>query len=207
MNPSTRSVPARSAKPRDVASGDPRPVMGRPRSSEAHNRILQTTLEVLSEKGFTGLTINEICARAKVSRATFYRRWSDPSETVGEAIDAAFELGVLPQADDPVEFLLQFTLLQEKSYSNPLITPSVGFIIGAINANPQAFERVQQGVRSRRAEVKKVLASLGGPPSDGSDVKLDTLLVILSGLASNAAVTRTPLSPDEVRAVIRRLIA
>jgi hypothetical protein len=41
-----------------------------------------------------------------------------------------------------------------------------------------------------------------GPPLD-----LDVVLVILSGLASDAAVTRRPLKPDVLRSVITRLIA
>lgn len=186
----------------------PKPVMGRPRSADVDERILRETLDVVSEKGFSGVTINEICERAGVSRATFYRRFPNPPAAVAEAINAAFEFHDLPTGDDPVEYLLEFALAMERTYSDPRIAPAVGFMIGEINAKPDVFERVQQGVRERRAHVRQAIEAMGalenqsGPPLD-----LDIVLVILSGLASDAAVTRRPLKRATLRSVIARLIA
>jgi hypothetical protein len=96
----------------------------------------------------------------------------------------------------------------ERTYSDPRIAPAVGFMIGEINAKPDVFERVQQGVRERRAHVRQAIEAMGalenqsGPPLD-----LDIVLVILSGLASDAAVTRRPLKRATLRSVIARLIA
>jgi AcrR family transcriptional regulator len=185
----------------------PKPVMGRPRSADINDRILRETLDVVSEKGFSGVTINEICVRAGVSRATFYRRFPNPSAAVAEAINAAFEFHELPRNSDPVEYLLEFALAMERTYSDGHVTPAIGFMIGEINAKPDVFERVQQGVRERRAHVRHAVEAMGalddqtGPPLD-----LDVVLVILSGLASDAAVTRRPLKPDILRSVITRLI-
>ena len=55
---------------------------GRPRSADAEERIIAATYEALSEIGYTNLTVDEIVARAGVSKATVYRRWSTKEELI-----------------------------------------------------------------------------------------------------------------------------
>jgi AcrR family transcriptional regulator len=58
---------------------------GRPRSEAARTAILRTTLEVLSEAGFSNLTIEEIATRAGVGKATVYRWWPDKAALIADA--------------------------------------------------------------------------------------------------------------------------
>jgi len=59
---------------------------GRPRSAEAHQRILDATLELLGEQGFAEMSVEAVAARAAVGKATIYRRWSSKEDLVGAAI-------------------------------------------------------------------------------------------------------------------------
>lgn len=59
---------------------------GRPLDLSRNQVILSTVLEVLAECGYDALTIDAVAARAKVGKATIYRRWSSKTELV---IDAA----------------------------------------------------------------------------------------------------------------------
>ncbi len=52
----------------------PRP-RGRPRSLEARAAILRAARELLDEVGLTGLTIEAVAARSRVSKPTIYRTW------------------------------------------------------------------------------------------------------------------------------------
>ena len=67
------------------AEGQAAPTAGRPRSEEAHQAILDATLELLSEVGFSALTIEGVAARAGVGKATIYRRWASKLPLVVEA--------------------------------------------------------------------------------------------------------------------------
>ncbi len=185
----------------------PESVMGRPRSPEVSEGIMRTALELLAEKGFSGLTVNEICARSGVSRASFYRRWASPADAVAEAVNQAFHFPMDFSAKTPVDYLLKFALALEHAYAQPLVTPAVGFLIAEIKAHPDAFERTQQAVRVRREAVGKALETMAEPLRWGDGLDLDLVLVILSGLASNAAVTGKPLSRRAVKALITRLVA
>lgn len=58
---------------------------GRPRSEEAHQAILDATLALLAEVGFSALTVEGVAARAGVGKATIYRRWPSKVPLVVEA--------------------------------------------------------------------------------------------------------------------------
>jgi len=194
-----------ASKIEPVESPD-KPPMGRPRSADVDRRIEKETLDVVSERGFSGVTVNEICERAGISRATFYRRYPSPAEALAAAINSAFEFHTPPHSDDPVEYLLEFARALERSYSDPRIAPAIGFLIGEYNAKPDVYERLQQGLRERRAYVRGALEAVGSLPRQSElPLDLDEVLVILSSLAWNAAVTKRKLDPAVLRTVITRL--
>ncbi len=59
---------------------------GRPRSAEAHERILWAALSEVGDSGYRALTIEAVAARAKVGKTTIYRRWPSKRELVQDAI-------------------------------------------------------------------------------------------------------------------------
>lgn len=68
-----------------TAAGAPAAPTGRPRSEEAHRAILDATLELLTDVGFSGLTVEGVAQRAGVGKATIYRRWPSKLPLVVEA--------------------------------------------------------------------------------------------------------------------------
>jgi AcrR family transcriptional regulator len=48
---------------------------GRPRSQEADRAILHAAAELLAERGLSGMSMEEVAARAGVAKTTLYRRW------------------------------------------------------------------------------------------------------------------------------------
>ncbi|MFD8479805.1 TetR/AcrR family transcriptional regulator [Kitasatospora sp. NPDC059673] len=58
------------------------PRRGRPRDAARDRAILDATLAVLAESGYGALTTAAVAARAGVSTATLYRRWSSKDELV-----------------------------------------------------------------------------------------------------------------------------
>lgn len=64
---------------------------GRPRSEAADRAILDATLELLAEKGYQGLSMEGVAARAGVGKATVYRRWPSKVPLVVDAAIASVE--------------------------------------------------------------------------------------------------------------------
>jgi AcrR family transcriptional regulator len=63
---------------------------GRPRSERSHRAILDAANELLAERGFADLTIDEVAQRAGVGKTTIYRRWSGKGTLVFEAFATDF---------------------------------------------------------------------------------------------------------------------
>ncbi|MHB1489011.1 bacterial regulatory protein, tetR family [mine drainage metagenome] len=59
---------------------------GRPRDPDLEARALEATLAVFGEKGWTGLTIEEVSSRAKVGKSSIYLRWKDKATLLAAAL-------------------------------------------------------------------------------------------------------------------------
>lgn len=69
---------------------------GRPRSVQSHRAMLQATLELLGEVGFDGISMEAIASRAGIGKTTIYRRYSNKSELVADAIESLRGEVVIP---------------------------------------------------------------------------------------------------------------
>ena len=83
--PPSRAEPA-------AGSAQAEPVKrGRPRSEEADRAIMAAATELLAERGLGGMSMEEVAARAGVSKATVYRRWPSRGALALDAFLAEFE--------------------------------------------------------------------------------------------------------------------
>lgn len=110
---------------------------GRPRSIQSHQAMLKATLELLSEVGFDGISIDAIAARAKVGKTTIYRRYTNKEELVADAIENIREEIISPDTgtlwgdlEAVIQNVAQITL-------NPLGRQIVAMIISNKSSNPQ----------------------------------------------------------------------
>jgi AcrR family transcriptional regulator len=62
---------------------------GRPRDPETDRAILRAAVEVLSEVGLQGITVNAVAERAGVARGTIYLRWATREALLGAVARAA----------------------------------------------------------------------------------------------------------------------
>ncbi len=152
---------------------------GRPRSEEAHRAILDATLELLVEVGFSALTVEGVATRAGVGKATIYRRWPSKLPLV---IEAFRELPHLEEVDtgnlvDDLKKMLRSYL--QLFHSTPLgaVLPSLA---GERAHEPQLSQlfdpvvkdRSQPLVRALRRAVKR-----GELPAD-LDLELAADLIV-----------------------------
>ncbi|MER7580325.1 TetR/AcrR family transcriptional regulator [Kitasatospora sp. NPDC097691] len=80
--PTPPASPASPASPTPPAPSEAAPRRGRPRDAARDRALLGATLAVLAESGYGGLTTAAVAARAGVSTATLYRRWSSKEDLV-----------------------------------------------------------------------------------------------------------------------------
>ncbi len=58
---------------------------GRPRSEQARQAILRSTLRILGQSGFSDLTIEDVADNAGVGKATVYRWWPNKGALIADA--------------------------------------------------------------------------------------------------------------------------
>jgi AcrR family transcriptional regulator len=61
---------------------------GRPRDDQRESAILEVVTALLAERGFEGVTFEEVARRAGASKATLYRRWKTKRDMVIAALKA-----------------------------------------------------------------------------------------------------------------------
>ena len=65
--------------------------MARPRSEQAHEQVLQAAIQLFSERGIEGTSIDSIAALSGVSKATIYKHWADKDALCLDALTRAHD--------------------------------------------------------------------------------------------------------------------
>ena len=157
---------------------------GRPRSIESHQAILQATIDLLIEVGFTQMSVDAIAARAGVGKTTIYRRYSSKEELIADAIESLRQEVVIPDIGSfwgDIDFLIesaaQLTL-------NPLGKQIVAMIVSTALTNAQFAQmywtKYLQPRRQAFAIVLKRAKERGELQTDAdSDLFFDTISSIM----------------------------
>ena len=152
---------------------------GRPRSEEAHQAILDATLELLVEVGFSGLTVEGVASRAGVGKATIYRRWASKIPLIVESF------GQLPGFEDCDTGSLAEDLKQMlKRYLEVFNTTALSAVLPSLAGerfhNPELsvlFEPVSKNRRQPLLAAFDRARERGEIPSD-IDIELAADLVV-----------------------------
>jgi AcrR family transcriptional regulator len=116
---------------------------GRPRSAQAHQAILDATIELLIEEGYRGLSLEQVAARARVGKTTIYRRWSSKQELVIEAVTKLTAGAPLVETGDTHADILK--ALRDGLKDLRSMTGQVMLrLIGEMSSTPELFRAFQE---------------------------------------------------------------
>jgi len=180
---------------------------GRPRSEEAHQAILDATVELLAEVGFSALTVEGVAQRAGVGKATIYRRWPSKLPLVVEAF------GGLPQLEDAdtgdlagdLKSMLRGYLQLFNTTPLATILPSLAGERAHNEALSELFDPVLKGRRRPLTRVLERGVARGELPTD-LDLELAADLVV-GPIAVKLFFTGGRLSPRMVGPVVDLALA
>jgi AcrR family transcriptional regulator len=161
------------------AGNDSSPSAGRPRSEEAHQAILNATLELLVEVGFSALTVEGVASRAGVGKATIYRRWPSKLPLVVEAF------GQLPGFEDAdsgdlAEDLKKMLRGYLKVFNSTPLSAVLPSLAGERTHNPELSQLFEPVSKDRRRPLLKAFerAVARGEVSPELDLDLAADLVV-----------------------------
>jgi AcrR family transcriptional regulator len=177
--------------------------MPRPRSAQAEAAILEATIALLGEVGFSGLTIDGIAARAGVGKATIYRHWASKAEVAVEAFRT-----LIPPLDDPdsgsfAEDVRTVLFHLVEGLSNSPLASILPSLVEAAEHDPEVERLFKDFGSTRRAVLRGVLARAAERGEVREDLDHDLAIDILVGpLFTRRLITRSPLTRRHALAVL-----
>jgi AcrR family transcriptional regulator len=182
---------------------------GRPRDPSMDATILRATVELLSEVGYVALTVADVARRAGVSKPAIYRRWSQKSQLVVEAMVTQIRPGQDHDSGSAEGDLLALT---EQLITVLTMTPLGRVLPGLVAemaADPVLAASYRELVikpnqRNWRAAVERGIAS--GELSEQTDA--DVVVNVLAGpLYFSLLVTGDPIDDAYARTAVDLVLA
>jgi AcrR family transcriptional regulator len=182
------------------------PGPGRPRDGAFDARILDATLALLAEVGYQSMSLDDVAAKAGVSKPAIYRRWSSKAQLATAAL-ARLQAASAPERsgaprDDLVTLLASFRRLLLRPNGLALI----GTLLAEEHSNPELIALFRERiVATRRAQVRALLedAAARGELRRGADLDAATNALIGSFYARYLSGERIgPDWPERVVALV-----
>jgi AcrR family transcriptional regulator len=131
---------------------------GRPRDPSYDRLILDTTLQILFEKGYKGLTIDGVAARAGMGRPTIYRRWPSKAALVIAALADFVGLSPTPDTGTLRADLLAFQSQQVRLMNSPQSRRTTAGLVADLVADPELSEMYfRDYIAPRRDSMRQAL--------------------------------------------------
>lgn len=175
--------------------------------TERESELLSVTLQLLQERGYEGLTVDEVAATAHASKATVYRRWP----TKAELVLAAFIEGVSADAEPPDTGSLREDLIrigdavcaQSKEHAGTMRA-----VLGEVSRNPALNDAMQrQLVDQRRAMMRTVLKqAVDRGELDAEEANRELWDLLPGYLIFRSVIQDRPATRRTVRALVDDMI-
>ena len=182
---------------------------GRPRDPDMDETILRATVELLSEVGYVRVTVADVARRAGVSKPAIYRRWSQKSQLVVEAMVTQMRPGKDNESGSVASDLLALT----EQLLSLLTLTAFGRVLPGLVAEMAADASLAASYRDLiikpnqlqwRAAVERGIAS--GEMSPETDVDL-VVNMLVGPLYFSLLITGDPLDPGYARAAVDLVLA
>jgi len=173
--------------------------LGRPRSAQSHQAMLQATLELLAEVGFERMSLDAIALRAGVGKTTIYRRYKSKEELVADAIESLREEIIIPDTGNfwgDIEALIQSAAQITLS---PLGRQTVAMIISSATSNPQFAQVYWTKYLQPRKQAFAIVCERAKTRNEvHTDVDSHLVFDIMSGVMLYALIFQPMTDPWEV---------
>jgi AcrR family transcriptional regulator len=177
---------------------------------EADRAILRAATELLAERGLSGLSIEEVAARAGVGKATIYRRWTSKGTLGLDAFLAEFS-GQQPLPDTGT--LRGDLLVALRAWVWAVTRTPAGHMLAGLIAEAQHDPGLAAAWRARvveplRAQHTVMLEQAIGRGEIPGSIDKDVVLDLLFGAAYHRLLHgHRPLTDRFVREVVDMIVA
>jgi len=181
--------------------------LGRPRCPKAHDAILDAAAALLSERGYSALTIEGIAARAKVGKQTIYRWWPNKAAILTELYDreCAAEI-VLPDSGSAEADIVELIVNVWRLWTTTASGQAIRSVIAEAQGDPAVLSHLRfEFIPNRRVHSTSVLKRAQDRGELPPDADLNLVLDMLFGFQWLRLLTDNPPSQHEIETSVKAL--
>ena len=165
----------------DETTTTPRP-LGRPREERADRAILRAVIELIAAQGVRDLRMDDVADRARVGKATIYRRYRSKHELVTAAVSALVSEIAVPDSGSTRADLVALMHSAVEVYSGSVEAGVMPSLVDAMSRDVELARRVREGfLAGRRAALRAVLERGVARGDLRADLDLELALDVLGG--------------------------
>ncbi len=165
--------------------------LGRPRDKRIDSAVLRSTVELLAETGYAGLSVDAIARQAGTSKPAIYRRWPSKAHLVHEAVFPIGDATELPQtgslAGDVREMVSRTAAFLTTPAARAALPGLVGEMAADLTLHAALLERFSD-ILSRGLTDRLADAAARGEVR--SDVTAGEVVEVVAGTTLMALLTR-----------------
>jgi AcrR family transcriptional regulator len=185
--------------------------VGRPLDLSRDADILDAALDVLSEEGYDGMTVDMVAARAKAGKATLYRRWPSKTELVIDAVacmkNGSIDFNNLPDTGTLRGDLVAMIKPPSIADADKKLKVMSG-LVSLLARNPELAEVAHDAVIAPRAELNRIFLQRA---IDRGEIIKDIDIALVANISTSMVTYRTmmlrkPVDRDFLVTVIDAVI-
>jgi AcrR family transcriptional regulator len=184
------------------------PITERPRiEGDRELEILEATLQVLAEVGYDRLTMDAVATKAKASKATLYRRWTNKVSLVIEALQHTKGPHDIPDTGT-LRGDLQQVFCGVGGLSDPTSVAMFASVLTAISRDEGFAEAFRRDVVGPKIAVSRQLWERARDRGElRADIDLDLIEPALAGIVLHRVFVMGEIpDPDVITRVIDQII-
>ena len=190
----------------------PRPTgssRGRPRDPDAEGRIMQAVLALLTQKGYSGLRIDDVARLSGVAKTTIYRRWSSLAHLVVDTMAQSIGDRSFTPTHDPVADLRRICAMLAESVS----AGANSWLAAALDIHRQPDEELRARYRERIIDPpRRLLTDTLTRVRDAGLLNVTTTPedltdLLIGGAIYRLAILHTPLDTAQIDAILDGIVA
>ena len=154
---------------------------GRPRSEQAEQAIIEATLDLFAERGFEGVCVEAVAARAGVGKATIYRRWPNKEELLLAAL-GSMKSPIPEPAGSVRDDLVALLTVMCADKADPRKARRYALLLGEGQKYPRLMARYKETVVEPRHDAMRAVIRQGIASGElRADVDVEIALLALTG--------------------------
>ncbi|AVG16583.1 TetR family transcriptional regulator [Chromobacterium vaccinii] len=182
---------------------------GAARNPQTHQAILASTIEILKEVGYCGISIESVARRAGASKPTIYRWWPNKAALIAEVYESeSGQVRQFPECGSLREDLSFLLHNLWRVWRSSICGEAFRSVIAEAQLDPQTLMQMKNEFMGRRRELpRQLLESAARRGELAADADLELLLDMIFGFCWYRLLTDQLDAERDIDAFIGMLLS